>query len=148
MRVTIKRKQFTRWDETDNLKKMKDSDILAEKKKQTTNWGSAVRSGLTGAAIGSAVGLTGGAASTVAAAVKNRSLSGALGAAKNIRKLGTAGALAGAGIGAGVSLLRGRKQANENAFYNQRLEYAQNQARRRERKDWKTNMTQRDGYSY
>jgi hypothetical protein len=36
----------------------------------------------------------------------------------------------------------------ENSWYNDRLEYAQRQARRREKKDWKANMTERDGYSY
>ena len=54
----------------------------------------------------------------------------------------------GALIGAGIAYSKGRKQAEENEFYNKRLQYAQKQALRREKKDWKTNMTQRDGYSY
>ena len=33
-RYIMKRKSFTKWDETDNLKRMKDSDILAEQKKK------------------------------------------------------------------------------------------------------------------
>ena len=32
-RYILKRKSFTKWDDTDNLKRMKDSDILAEEKK-------------------------------------------------------------------------------------------------------------------
>ena len=59
-----------------------------------------------------------------------------------------AAAIGGAVLGAGIGYLKNRKEAKENRFYNQRLEYAQRQAIRREKKDWKTNMTQREGYSY
>ena len=46
-----------------------------------------------------------------------------------------------------MSARRSKEQA-DNEFYNRRLEYAQRQAKRREKADWKSNMTQRDGYSY
>ena len=63
-------------------------------------------------------------------------------------KFGKAGAMIG-GLTAGVMAYnKGSKQAKDNEFYNQRLEYAKRQALRRERADWKTNMTQREGYSY
>ena len=42
----------------------------------------------------------------------------------------------------------GNKKRKDRTFYNDRLEYAQRQARRREKKDWKENMTQREGYTY
>ena len=32
--IRLKRRMYTQWDETDNLKRMKDSDILAEEKKK------------------------------------------------------------------------------------------------------------------
>lgn len=38
--MIIKRKLFTKYDDTDNLKRMKDSDILAEKPKQAPGYGS------------------------------------------------------------------------------------------------------------
>ena len=63
-------------------------------------------------------------------------------------KLGKIGATVGA-IGAAASAYKkASEKAAENNFYNQRLDYAKRQALRRERKDWRTNMTQRDGYSY
>ena len=46
------------------------------------------------------------------------------------------------------ALRRKGKADKENKFYNNRLEYAQRQALRREHADWKANMTQREGYSY
>ena len=58
------------------------------------------------------------------------------------------GALAGAAIGTAVGLYRRGRERSANEFYNRRLDYAQRQARRREKADWKANMTQRDGYSY
>lgn len=127
-------KAFTQWDETDNLKRMKDSDILAEQKKTVSSgnvWRGAAGGAIAGAGIGSVLG-------------------GALakGNSAGFIKGGKYGALAG-GILAGAAAMKANKQqAKENQFYNNRLEYAQRQARRRERKDWKTNMTQRDGYSY
>lgn len=130
------RKYFTQWDETDQLKGMKDSDILAEKKRSTSSLGPMVGSGLVGASIGGITGAVSGAISGRGARIATAG------------KVAKKGAILGAGIGAATAYLRNKKKADENRFYNQRLEYAQRQALRRERKDWKTNMTQRDGYSY
>jgi hypothetical protein len=133
----LKRKSFTKWDETDNLKKMKDSDILAENKKKTVDLrsigGSAVAGALTGSGIGA---ITGGVAKSGGSVLKG------------IGRGANKGALIGAGVAAAAQYLNGRKQAKDNKFYNDRLAYAQRQAARRERKDWKDNMTNRDGYSY
>ena len=123
--MILLRKTFTQWDATDNLKRMKDADILAESKKPTSNYGG----------IGSAVG-AGLAAKNGTSIMKGLSRGGKL------------GAITGGLTAAGIALHKGKKQNEQNQFYNQRLEYAQQQALRRERKDWKQNMTQRDGYSY
>lgn len=145
--IILRNKQFTQWDETDRLKAMKDSDILAEKSRSTTSAGSMIRSGVAGAALG---GLTaGGVGAAMALRGGTAAAGGRLAAATaGARPAALAGAAVGAGIGATVSWLKNRKKNNENRFYNQRLAYAQRQALRRERKDWKTNMTQRDGYTY
>ena len=50
--MIIKRKLFTKYDDTDNLKRMKDSDILAEKPKQAPGYGSVAGAALGGAALG------------------------------------------------------------------------------------------------
>ena len=132
----IKRKTFTMYDETDNLKRMKDSDILAEKKKQDPGYGSVVSNSVGGAAIGATgLGLAGfirGKGARLATA----------------SKYGKLGAVGGAAVLGGMALNKRNDQAKENNFYNKRLAYAQRQAIRREKKDWKSNMTQRDGYSY
>jgi len=130
----LKRKTFTKYDDTDNLKRMKDSDILAEKKKQPTTSGYHV------AAAGLAGGLAGGAIGVGAGLVK-----GTKGA---VPKAGKAGLLIGAGIGLASAAAKRSKEKADNSWYNRRLEYAQRQAIRREKADWKANMTQRDGYSY
>lgn len=140
--IILRDKSFTLYDETDNIKRMKDSDILAEKKKPTNNIGQVVSAGVGGAVAG---GLIGGAANSVGKAVKNKTVSGF---GKNLTKGAKGGAIALGAAGAGLAYLKGRKQNKENAAYNKRLKYAQTQALRREKKDWKTNMTQRDGYSY
>lgn len=138
----LQRKIFTQYDDTDNLKRMKDSDILAEKKKGPStgavNYAAAgLGAGLAGATIGGAVGFARGKGHIFK---KSRWA--------KVGKVGKAGLLVGAGIGlAGVAAKRSKERA-ANTFYNDRLEYAQRQAKRRERADWKANMTQRDGYSY
>lgn len=147
---TLKRKTFTRYDETDTLKGMKDSDVLAEKKRHQ-DVGRNVANGAMAAAgagiAGAATGYLGNVGYKAATAAKGARMSAALGAAKSWKP-----AAYGAGVAAGLSALRSahkaNKQAEENSFYNRRLGYAQKQARRRERKDWRTNQTQRDGYSY
>ena len=59
--MIIKRKLFTKYDDTDNLKRMKDSDILAEKPKQAPGYGSVAGAALGGAALGGTVGSVAGA---------------------------------------------------------------------------------------
>lgn len=138
----LKRKTFTKYDDTDNLKRMKDSDILAEKKREPQTKSShlaaaGLAGGLAGGAIGSAVGIAKGNGSVFKASRWAK-----------VPKAGKAGLLIGAGIGVASAMSKRSKEKAENSWYNDRLEYAQRQARRREKADWKANMTQRDGYSY
>lgn len=133
----IKRKLFTIWDETDNLKKMKDSDILAERSR-STGAGRIAGGAIGGAALGA--GIMGGVG-----AIKGIRGGGIM---RGLKGGAAGGALAGAAAGGALAYLSGRKQAKENKAYNKRLKYAKSQALRRERRDWVTNMTQRDGYSY
>lgn len=138
----LKRKSFTRWDETDNLKGMKDSDILAAKDKKLRDYGAIGRT----AVVGGAAGLGAGALlGTVAGAGKGSWLKKR---GKGLVKGSKHGLILGAAGGAAYALLKGRKTAEDNAFYNKRLKFAKQHALRRERKDWNTNMTMRDGYSY
>lgn len=136
--IIFRIKQFTQWDDTDRLKAMKDSDILAEKKRGNSTARGMASGALTGAAVGLGAGVVTGALSG----------KGITGRAATAGRFGRNAAIGGAVIGAAAGYLKNRKEAKENRFYNQRLEYAQRQAIRREKKDWKTNMTQRDGYSY
>jgi len=140
--IYLKRKLYTQWDDTDNLKRMKDSDILAEKKRKGPGYGPAVSSAIGGALTGAAVGAT---ALGISKGIKNKSWKSA---ASGLSKGGKYGALVGGSIMALGALNRKHKADRENKFYNDRLEYAQNQALRREHADWKSNMTQREGYSY
>jgi L-aminopeptidase/D-esterase-like protein len=143
--MILKRKLYTKYDDTDRLKQMRDSDILAERKKKGPGYASiasdtaagAVGAGVGGAVIGGATGLFKKGSGTAVSRM-----------AKGAGNLGKAGLVVGA-IGAGAMALRKRsKAAKDNQFYNDRLEYAQRQAKRREKKDWKTNMTQRESYTY
>lgn len=131
--IKFKEKIYTQWDQTDQLKQMKDSDILAEKKR--SNLSMNIQTGkdmVLGAGVGAMVGGMRGA----------------------LKKKGTfmggskKGALLGAAATGIASALGNRQQKKENQFFNDRLEYAQHQAARREKKDWKNNMTNRDGYTY
>ena len=135
----LKRKTFTKYDDTDNLKRMKDSDILAEKKRQPETTNSHL------AAAGLAGGLAGGAIGAVGKFAAKSSKGQRW---KMAGKGGKYGALIGAGIGLATMASKRSQEKAENSWYNDRLEYAQRQARRREKADWKANMTQRDGYSY
>ena len=131
--IYFKQKKYTQWDQTDRIKQMKDSDILAEKKRSNT--GSYI-SAAQNAALGAGVGATLGG------------IYGGLRKNNTFAKGGKRGALLG-GLAAGtVSLLGSRQQRSDNDFYNDRLEYAKVQAQRREKKDWKNNMTNREGYTY
>ena len=142
-RYILKRKSFTKWDETDNLKRMKDSDILAEQKKKQPGYESVVSGSLGGATVGGVAGAAAGLASGLGKKGARVATAGA-----RASKLGKLGAVGGALLMGGKALKDRNDQAQENNFYNKRLAYAQRQAIRREKKDWKSNMTQRDGYSY
>jgi hypothetical protein len=137
--ITFKEKQYTRWDDTDALKKMRDSDILAERKKSGTLGDTATKMGM-GAAVGATVGsVVGGIAG-----MKR----GGRGFIKGAKSGAIAGSLlAGGAVGTTAAIANSKKQSDIN-FYNNRLEYAKRQAGRRERADWKSNMTQREGYTY
>lgn len=127
-------KNYTQWDETDNLKRSRDSDILAAQKKKTTDWGKVGKSSLVGAGIG---------------AVANNAM-GFFN--KGFRGLGMGrtkwGAAIGGALGAGIGYASQGKQRSEANFYNNRLEYAQRQAKNREQRDWRNQMTRREDYSY
>ena len=131
-KYTLKRKTFTKYDETDAIKRMKDSDILAEEKKKSPGYGSVLRDAALGATAGAVLG--GG----IGLAHKKGTFKGG---AKT-------GAILGGLVMGAAGLRKKHKEDEEREFYNRRLEYAQRHAKRREKIDWKSNMTQRDGYSY
>lgn len=138
---------FSKYDDTDALKRMKDSDILAEKKKQPSTKRGTV---LAGTIAGAGLGMAGGSL-LHAASGKYKGLGfrrGMQHAGRRLKVGGKYGALIGAGIGLAALSGKRTKEKIDNEFYNDRLEYAQRQARRREKADWKGNMTTRDGYSY
>jgi hypothetical protein len=137
--ITFKEKQYTRWDDTDALKRMRDSDILAERKKSGTLGDTATKMGM-GAAVGATVGsVVGGIAGMK---------KGGKGFIKGAKGGAIAGSLlAGGAAGTAAAIGNSKKQSDIN-FYNRRLEYAKRQAGRREKADWKSNMTQREGYTY
>ena len=138
--IILRKKLFTMYDDTDSLKRMKDSDILAQKKKKAPGIGSTITATATGAAAGLGLG-------SVIGGAKGLAKTGP-GLLKGATSGGKYGALVG-GVTAGLYALNQRnKQAKENQFYNNRLEYAQRQAKRREKIDWRNNMTQREGYTY
>ena len=128
----LKRKTFSKYDETDALKRMKDSDILAEERKKSPGYGSILRDSLLGAAGGAALG------GTIGAVRKGGTL----------KKGATTGAILGGLVMGAAGIKKRNKEKEEQEFYNRRLDYAKRHARRRERIDWRANMTQRDGYSY
>ena len=139
----LKRVSFSMYDETDALKRMKDSDILAEQKKSSPGYGGVLSSAASGAIIGGTAGLAAGAMKGLGTKGARIASAGAKAA-----KYGKWGAVLG-GVGMGVAAMNKRnKQAEETNFYNKRLKYAQRQAQRREKADWKSNMTQREGYSF
>lgn len=144
--IYLKRKLYTQWDETDNLKRMKDSDILAEKKKTGPGYGSVLSSTAGGALAGATIGATALGIKHGIKGIKNKNVIG--GALKGVKRGGKWGAVIGGTALAVGALKRKHKADKENKFYNNRLEYAQRQALRREHADWSSNMLQREGYSY
>lgn len=136
--IIFRQKEYAMYDQTDRLKQMKDSDILAEQKRPTS---ASDNTSLAKAA------LAGGTIAGIGAGVMNGRVfkTGA----------GIKGAIAGAGLAAGYNIYKNMTRSKEekqrykdNEFYNRRLEYAQRQARRREAADWKNNMVNRTGYTY
>ena len=121
----------TKYDLTDQYKGMKDSDLLAEKKK--SNLGTYVKSGksgVVGAAIGSVLG--------AAAGIKSG----------NVAKGAKAGAALGGSLGLAGGLASTHKERENNRFANKRLNQMQYQAKRREGKDWRSQTNNREGYTY
>lgn len=148
--MIIKRKLFTKYDETDSLKRMKDSDILAAKPKDIptpSSTGLGV-STMAGALVGTGIGAGVGSVSKIANFRGNSTVIPKIG----IKKAGKYGALIGAGYGAYRSLTSPKRNGGETVedveFYNRRLREAQKWAKRREKLDWKNNITNREGYSY
>ena len=139
--IILRNKAFTRYDDTDNLKRMKDSDILAEKKKKNPiTPGMVIGTAATGALAGGAAG------ATIGAFTKNRIKGSSL--LSKMGRGGKKGLLVGGLLAGGAAVMNRSKHSKDNQFYNERLAFAQRQAKRREMADWKSNMTQREGYSY
>ena len=152
--IVLRQKSFTRWDETDKLKREKDSDILAEEEKKKPGMGkvvsSAIGAGVGGAALGG--GVHAGSYVTKKLAKKGSKVERA---AKKVLKTGNfkKKVLVGAGLTAGTATLgalkKRHKEVEDVDHYNKRLKYAKKQALRREGKDWRTNMTGgREEYTY
>ena len=148
--IKYRQKIYTRYDMTDRLKQMRDSDILAEKEKEKISTSEATGSISAGkAALGGAV-----AGGLIAAG--NNYMKGGKGWFKG------RGAMKGALIGGGLALAHNAvksitsgdkakeaEQYNKDVdFYNKRLREAQQQSRRREAADWKNNITNREVYTY
>ena len=135
----IRYKTFSKYDETDRIKKMKDSDILAEEYRETPKVGlkEATRDLATGAIVGSLIG-------------KVNELSGnRLGlSSTDWREAGKKGAILGGLYSIAKDLYRKHKYGEEVEFYNKRLRQAKKNARRREKSDWLNNTLNREGYTY
>ena len=131
-KYVLKRKTFTKYDDTDALKRMKDSDILAENEKEAPSYRPVIRDAALGAVAGAAA----------LSALRGSKGKGTL------KSNMTTGAILG-GLAMGAAGLRKRsRESDDREFYNTRLRYAKRHAKRRERMDWHANMTQRDGYSF
>ena len=144
-------KEFTKWDETDNLKRAKDSDILAEEEKKKPGVGRIVSAGVAGGATGAAAGVGAHVTSKI---IRKHGKGEAKNIASKIAKRGgkknvlLAAGLGAATLAAGATNKR-HKEVEEVNHYNRRLKYAKRQALRRESKDWRNNMTNgREEYSY
>lgn len=144
-------REFTKYDETDSLKRAKDSDILAEDEKKKPGVGKVVSAGVAGGITGAAAGAGAHVTSKI---VRKHGKGEAKKIAHKIAKNGgKKNVLIGAGVGAlalGAGAANKRsKEVEEVNHYNKRLRYAKRQALRREGKDWRNNMTNgREEYSY
>lgn len=145
--IILRSKSFTKYDDTDNLKRMKDSDILAEQEKEVPSYSSSV---LPKAAAGAALGAVGlGAAGALSKGLSKGAAGNRMAAFAKGGKAGLAiGAIGGALALGGMAARKREKEREDAEFYNDRLKYAKKQALRREKVDWKQNMTQREGYSF
>ena len=131
--IKFRQKVYTQWDETDRLKQMKDSDILAEKKRSNSSLNMQT---LKNTALGAGAGVVAGG------------LKGAMSKKGTFAGGAKKGAIVGGLIAGVTTAIANSKKKQENQFYNDRLEQAQRHALRRERADWKNNITNREGYSY
>ena len=130
-------KGVTKYDRSDNFKRMNDADILAEKKRSNArSYINSAKAGGLGAVIGSGLG------AGLGLAVGRKGNYG-----RTVKKLAGAGAALGALASGGGKLAATHKEREENRFVNRRLKYAQTQAKRREGRDWVSN-NHREGYSY
>ncbi len=135
----IRYKTFSKYDSTDRLKKMKDSDILEEEYKKTpgVSLKEVTKDLLTGAVIGAGLGkinkLTGNRVSSFGT---------------DWRETAKHGILAAAAYDLAKDLHRKHKEGEEVEFYNKRLRQAKKNAKRREKSDWLNNTYNRDGYTY
>lgn len=124
----------TRYDMTDQYKTMKDSDVLAEKKK--SNLGTYVKSGK--------VGVVGGALGSIAGAALGYKNGGVAGMKKGAK----AGAALGGTLGVAGGLAATHGERERNRFANKRLGEMKYQAKRREGRDWRSQTNNREGYTY
>lgn len=133
--------------ETDDLKRMKDSEILQEDEVRKPGYGKVTNGAAHSAIIG---GMVGGSLGLANLARKWDKLDEAA-RSTHLKKAGKWAAL-GAGAAAIYGAYKGsqerQKDVDRAEKYNNRLRYAQRKAARRERSDFKANMSQRDGYSY
>jgi hypothetical protein len=129
-------KMFTKWDMTDQYKGMKDSDILAEKKR--SNVGTYVKAGKAGV-IGTGIGAGVGAG---LGAVLGRKIG------MNTKKAAGVGAAIGGTLGVTGGLAATHEERANNRFANKRLNEMKYQAKRRDIKDWRNQTNSREGYTY
>jgi hypothetical protein len=133
----------TGFDRTDNIKRMKDSDIIAEKKRSNAK---SYKSVAKHTAVGAGVGATIGAGTAAVMGFKKGGLRGAM---KHVKLGAGAGAAIGGTLAGGARAAATHNEREQNRFVNRRLGEAKRQAYRRENRDWKTNNTSgREGYTY
>ena len=135
----IRFKTFSKYDETDRIKRMKDSDILAEDYKKTPGVSTkeVSRDLLAGAILGAVVG-------------KVNKLSGnKLNlSSTDWRDSAKKGILAAGAYDVLKDMYRKHKDGDKVEFYNKRLKQAKKNAKRREESDWLNNTLNREGYTY
>lgn len=135
----IRFKTFSKYDETDRLKRMKDSDILAEEYKKTpgVSLKEVTRDLVSGAVLGGAVGKI------------NEMTGNKLGLSDtDWRSTAKHGAIAAGVYDVLKDTYRKHKDGDEVDYYNKRLRKAKKNAKRREKSDWINNTLNREGYTY